>query len=250
MALGEHNNDITRQYLLGQLTDDEEQSVEERLLSDDELYQELELAKDELTQEYVNGQLTAKENEWLQNNLLRSPEGKQKQQFAHTFARYARNHRKQPKPSGFTEWLRSLFRAQPVLVAATSFAVLVIAVAVIYQIRTPSPQSFATLTLVNKAGTRSADPGSIPSVRLKEDALKLILTLPQPASPAAAYRVELLDDKGGARTFDAQGQDGRSVVVEIPAANLPRGQYAVIVSTLDDRGGVNRIPGSYYFTIE
>ena len=50
MAVDEHEHDITRRYLLGQLTDDEAQKLEERLLSEDDFFQELELTKDELAQ--------------------------------------------------------------------------------------------------------------------------------------------------------------------------------------------------------
>src|SRR5687768_12864644 len=97
MPLSEHDHDITRRYLLGQLTDDEEQKLEERLLSEDDFFQEVELTKDELAQEYASGELTAKERKWLQENFLASPEGKQRHEFARTFHHYVRNHRAQRK---------------------------------------------------------------------------------------------------------------------------------------------------------
>ena len=70
MASSEHDHDVTRRYLLGQLTDDEEQKLEERLLSEDDFFQEVELTKDELAQEFASGELTPKERQWLQENFL------------------------------------------------------------------------------------------------------------------------------------------------------------------------------------
>jgi hypothetical protein len=250
MAFSEQNQDITRRYLLGQLTDDEEQSIEERLLVDDELFQELELAKDELTQEYVNQQLTETESDLFQHRFLRSPEAKQKYEFAKTFAAYAQRRAK-PEKFGLIERLRSFFSVQPKWLSAAAMITLVVIVGVIFWLaRTSPPQTVATLTLVSSPATRSGDVGSLPSVRLKEDVLKLVLTPPQAVSPAARYRVELLDDKGTTTTLAARAQDTQSVVVEIDAAQLRRGQYAVTLSTVADGGAVNRIPGIYYFAVE
>lgn len=250
MAFDEHNQDITRRYLLGQLGDDEEQSVEERLLVDDELFQELELAKDELTQEYANHQLTESEREQLQQRFLRSPEAKEKYEFAKTFAVYAQQHAK-PKKSGLIDRLRSFFNVQPKLLpAATIMALVVIVSVIVWLARTSAPRSVATLALVSSTATRSGDTGSLPSVRLREDVLKLVLTPPQAVSAGAGYRFELLDDKGTTRTFAARGQDTQTVVVEIDAAQLRRGQYAATLSSVDERGGLNRIPGNYYFAVE
>lgn len=250
MAFSEQNQDITRRYLLGQLSDDEEQSVEERLLVDDDLFQELEIAKDELTQEYVNRQLTETERDQFQYGFLRSPEAKQKYEFAKTFAAYAQHHAK-PKTSGLMERLRSFFSVQPKwMPAAAMITLLVIAGVIFWLVRTSPQQSVATLILVSSSTTRSGDARSLPTVRLKEDVLKLILTPPQAVSPAAAFSVELLDDKGTTTTLPARAQDTQSVVVEIDAARLRRGQYALTLSTVANDGAVNRIPGTYYFAVE
>ena len=248
-ALGEHDHKITRRYLLGQLTDDEQQQVEERLLSEDDFFQELELTKDELAQEYVGGQLTARERQWLQENFLASPEGKQKHEFAKTFDHYIRNHR--PKKATFLERLRDLWNAQPKLLSAVATAaVLVIAVGLYSLIRTPAPRSVATLIVTASAGTRSTVGGSVPSVRLKEDVLKLTLMLPQSVSPGAPYRVELLSDDNVTRTFETRAQDTQSISVEIPAAQLPRDQYVALLSGIDANGNPQRMPGNYYFKVE
>src|SRR5262245_18927971 len=141
MASSEFDHDVTRRYLLGQLTEDEQQNIEERLLSEDDFFQEVELTKDELAQEYASGELTGKERQWLQENFLASPEGKQKHEFAKTFDQYVRNHRLQPaKRVSLIERLRTLWNTQPQLISAVSTAaVLVIAVGIYWIIPTSTP---------------------------------------------------------------------------------------------------------------
>ncbi|HEU4872663.1 MAG TPA: hypothetical protein VFT44_06155 [Pyrinomonadaceae bacterium] len=249
MALSEHDHDVTRRYLLGQLTDDEQQKLEERLLSEDDLFEEVELTKDELAQEYASGELTGKERQWLQENFLASPEGKQKHEFAKTLDQYVRNH--PPKRLSLIERLRRLWNTQPQLISAlATAAVLVIAVG-IYWIPTSTPRSMAQLTVINSQGTRSTDPGSgQPIVKLKEDVLQLKLMPPQAVSIGSAYRVELSGDDNVTKTFDTRAQETQSITVEIPAAQLPRGQYVAIVFTIDANGNAHRTSGHYPFRVE
>jgi hypothetical protein len=251
MALSEHDHDITRRYLLGQLTDDEEQKLEERLLVEDDFLQEVELTKDELAQEYAGGELTTKERQWLQKNFLASPEGKQRHEFAKTFDNYVKNHRAQhQKSTSLIERLRKLWNLQPQLVTAASMvAVLVIAIGIYVTIPTSTPRSMAQLTVTNSPGMRSTAPGpSQPTVKLKEDTLKLTLMLPQAVSPGSGFRVEVLSDDNVTRTFEARAQDTQSISVQIPATQLPRGQYVATVSTIN--GNPPRVPGYYYFKVE
>ena len=256
MPLSEHDHDITRRYLLGQLTDDEEQKLEERLLSEDDFFQEVELTKDELAQEYASGELTAKERKWLQENFLASPEGKQRHEFAKTFDSYVRNHRAQRKSPNLIERLRTLWNTQPQLLTAASTASVLVVAVIIYSLIPPAstPRSFANLTVTHRQGTTRSggDAGSVQSVNLREkDALKLTLMLPQAAAPGSTFRVEVrLSDKNSGPTFEASAQDLQSISVEISAAQLPRGQYVAQVSTTDANGNAQPIPGFYPFTVE
>ena len=252
MGLDNYDQDLTRRYLLGQLKDEEQQKIEERLLTEDVLADELEATKDELTQEYVSGQLTAKEVEWLQTNFLMSHEGKQRLEFARTFKRYAQNHPKviQKKP-GLTERFIALWNNQPNLIrAATAIAGIVVIAGILWLVIPRPPRTVATLTLINSPTTRSTNTDSIPKIRLTEDALKLTFKLPGPESRHGRYRVELMHNDGESKVLEVPVQDDQSISVEIPSAQLRRGQYAATLSAIDAKGGVERISGNYYFTIE
>lgn len=251
MTPSNHDQATIRQYLLGQLTDLEQQKVEERLLTEDDLFEELEVSKDELVEEYLAGQLSRNEHEWFEQNLLTSPEGKQRRVFTRALNRYVLGHANEfpPAPTWF-ERVSAFWNSHATLLRpATAAAVVVIVVGIFWLTRSPAPHSFATLTLANVSTTRSIGDDS-PKVRFNEDVLRIILKLPEPAAPGARYRVELADDKGGTRTQEVAGHDPQSVLVEFPAAQLPRGQYAITLSTISAGGNPVRIPGSYYFTVE
>lgn len=253
MPLSEHDHDITRRYLLGQLTDEEEQSLEERLLTEDDFFQEVELTKDELAQEYASGELTAKERKWLQQNFLASPEGKQRHEFAKTFDRYVRSHRVQRKSPNLIERLRTLWNTQPQLLTAASTAGVLVVAVIIYSVIPPTstPRTFADLTVTHSTSTRSTDTAPGPSITLREDALRLKLMLPQATSPGSTFRVAVrLSNSDAGETFKPSAQDTQSITVEIPASQLPPNLYVAEVSIVDANGNAQKIPGVYTFKVE
>jgi hypothetical protein len=251
MALNNRDEETIRRYLLGKLTDDEEVIVEQRLLMENGFFEDMEVTKDELVEEYLAKQLTKKEAEWFEQHFLASPEGKQRQGFAKALNRYVVDHRLPSRQqTSLSQGFVVFWNSQPGLLrAAAAVAVVVIVAGIVWISRAPSSQTFATLTLLNTSSTRSSATES-PRLRLKEDALRLTLMIPPPATPGVRYRLELMSDKGEIKSYEAPGHDAQSVSVEIPAAQLPPGQYAVTLSTINDNGNVQRIPGSYRFTVE
>lgn len=246
MALSENDHDMTRRYLLGQLTDDEEKMLEERLLSEDELFQEVELTKDELAQEYASGELSTKERKWLQENFLASPEGKQRHDFAKTFDQYVKNHPAQRKRgASLIERLRNFWDTPKLAMTA---AAMVIAVILFLIIPSPTPPGVAYLTVTNSPRERSSASAPIQRIKLDGQALELKLMLPEAAPPGSAYRVEVSGDVS--KRFETRAQDSQSITVQIPPNQLPRGQYSAQVSTIEADGNARRIPGSYYFIVE
>jgi len=250
MALFNDDPETVRAYLLGQLTDDQEQTFEHRLLTEDELTQELEVTSEELVDEYLAKQLKPKESEWFEQHYLASPEGKWNRSFATTLHRYISDNLIETKDRSWTEQLVAFWNRQAVPVRAiAAVAVVVIVVGIFWTVRTPSPKSFATLTLTNSPITRSGG-GELARIRFKEEALRINLMVEAPATPGVRYRAELIDGKGQARTLEPIGQDAGSVSVEILASWLTPGQYAVTLSTIAPDNTVQRIPGNYQFIIE
>jgi hypothetical protein len=76
MALSAHDQSRIREYLLGHLSHEEQDHLEEQLLVDGDLSEELEISKRELIEEYCAGELTKRERQWFESNYLASREGR------------------------------------------------------------------------------------------------------------------------------------------------------------------------------
>ena len=81
MSLNNSDQQEIRRYLLGQLEDEEQQKIEDRLMTENDLFEELEISKGEIVEEYCAGELTTKERDWLEQHFLASPEGQRRRTF-------------------------------------------------------------------------------------------------------------------------------------------------------------------------
>ena len=242
-----------RRYLLGELDDRARAEVEQRLLSDGEVFEELLVAEDEIIDDYASGRLDPEERSDFEAHFLATPERQQKLRFARALHRHAmtlaneRETVKQPV-------IRSLCFSRPWLSwAATAVAVLALIVGTVWFLRsrTVPPKTFATLTLIINQSTR-AEGASAALVKLPlgVDALKIFLRLPGSVPPASRYRVVLEADDGETRPLVIADQVGDSLAVVIPATQLKRGQYVLKLFGRGANGVEQRIPGNYLFTVE
>jgi anti-sigma factor RsiW len=167
-----------------------------------------------------------------------------------------------PKPT-LAERVRAFFGgggfAPRAAVAFAALAVVAVALLTIPQLRSPnspprtSPNTFATITLPAGAGTRGAQETATKKVPLplKEDALRVVLTLPEGAPASARYSVELENARHEVERLEPSAQDAHTVSVDIPAARLSRGQYALrLFATAPDSTEQRVQGGNYLFTAE
>lgn len=85
---------------------------------------------------------------------------------------------------------------------------------------------------------------------IEADALRLQLNLPKGATRADRYRVELVKETGQSQRLTPVEQTQQAVVVEIPAGQLSRGQYALNLHAIKPDGTDERIKGSFLLTVE
>lgn len=87
------NKNVIRSYLLGELSDEEREGIEERLLVDDEFFNALTTLEDEVEEElvdqYVVGELTGREREQVERLFSASPERREKFYLARDLNNYA-----------------------------------------------------------------------------------------------------------------------------------------------------------------
>jgi CHAT domain-containing protein len=102
-----------RRYLLGQLTQEEEEQVEVRLLSDAAYAKEFDIVVDEITDQYVRGELQGSERRQAKEYFLKSDERKDKLRFAMALDR----HKKILRPQPWWKLKRHLAIAASILIA-------------------------------------------------------------------------------------------------------------------------------------
>lgn len=88
MAHDTDDSTIVRQYLLGQIADDELPVFETRFLIEAELLEALEVSEDELIHDYVAGELSPTERKAFEQNFVATPERRKKYRFARALKKH------------------------------------------------------------------------------------------------------------------------------------------------------------------
>src|SRR5215213_10723460 len=123
MALS-HDQVTVRDYLLGHLNDQEQEKIEQRLMVEDELFDELQISKGELVEEYCAGELNQDDRRWFEHNYLASTEGRQRHALVLAISCLKRPEVVERQPS-FLEKIAA-FWTRPRWVAAVASAALVL----------------------------------------------------------------------------------------------------------------------------
>ena len=112
MALNNNDQTRIREFLLGKLSKDEQQKIEERLIVEEDLFNEFEISKGELVEEYCANELTEEEHQWFERHFLASPEGKETYAFAVALGGLQRGASKPPDRLTFLDQLKELSARQ------------------------------------------------------------------------------------------------------------------------------------------
>ena len=250
-----------RDYLLGQLREDDEERLELRLLTDPAFGEEFDSVVDEITDQYVGNEFQGEERKRVEQYFLRSAERQDKVRFACELLRQAEvegggevGSVPAPPEPGWWERARLFWNAQALsLRFATIFATFVIvaglAMLLVPTRNAPAP-GYASIAL--KIGNSERNVGAqVTSVKPPPEAagIRIELTLPDEAPPAKSYRVNLTGEQGS-RDVTVAEQNGRSVVVIVPTADVPPGSYTIRLFGLNADGSEQRVPGSYFFTVQ
>jgi hypothetical protein len=249
MALSNRDQSNVREYLLGTLSDEAQEAMEERLMVDDELFQEFEISKGELIEEYSAGELRQKERDWFGSHYLASDEGSERRLFAAALGTVG-SRQPTPKPVGLFDRIRAVLAQRPQLIGLTTAAVAV-AVTIGLWLTSPTAQTSLAVTLTNSTMKRSITESQYQTIALKPDVgeLKFSLPLPESAKNAAKYRVEL-DNRYQIRSLTPSASDGNLVLVIIPARQVPDGLYALTLYAIQSDGNEQAVPGQYFFEIK
>ncbi len=251
MALSNNDQAKIREYLLGNLSDEDQQQLEERLMTDDDLFEELEISKGELIEDYRSGELTQKELRSFEQNYLASTEGKRRYTFVAALECLERPT-PVPHPPSVFERLISIIKTPRWALSTAATAVVVVVIAIILTGRMQPQTSFA-VTLANSALSRGTnDEHSLPvKITLPANTSEVRASLPLPKSfPAQTSFRALLDNRTEKTPVKVDSHTDKDVTVVIPAKELPRGEYALELTAILVDGTEEAIPGDYRFVVD
>jgi hypothetical protein len=245
-------------YLLEELPEEELERFEDECFAQESWPAEVGLVEEDLIDAYLRGELKPERHQRFEQKYLTTEARQERVLIAAALLRRIDEHQTaaaaSPDKLTWTERFRAFWSGPGWMprTAAALFVVGVIAGAVwLLLFRAPSPRSFATLNLTISVNNR-AEGAEARQVKqpLNADALKIFLMLPERATGAAGYRVELLNEEGETRPLAIAGQDAKSVSVVIPASQLRRGQYVLKLFMTRADATEQRINGSYFFTVQ
>lgn len=169
---------LAQRFLLGELTERERATVEDRLLADRELYEQIQSSEDDLIDAYVCDGLSASQRALFEQNYLASPAHRERVEFARALTAAVSRSSDKLEPKLSRWWdpiLRGIFFRSPGFALAAVGLVMVVAVGGLWWWR--------TLPVMPTAG--SNEPRQPPQIAPANGAPKpeVAVTKPSPASP-------------------------------------------------------------------
>jgi hypothetical protein len=173
------------QYLLGQLSEQEQTELERQYMMDDALFEELLAVEDELRDTYVRGELSRADRQAFEERLLTLPHQKEKEKFARTLRQYLVQAGTPAGPMAHlvAKWksLLRIFAAQPrtVLIPALSLTLVVLVVGSWWLVLRNIQSSRNAPTT---ASTASGSPGQAPKPQPQTS-----IPAPEPGARTVAF---------------------------------------------------------------
>ena len=258
---------LVREYLLGMLPPDRLSQLEERLLSENELYEELLIAEDELIDQYLLNQLSDSERATFESGFLLTPERQRKVRFARTLERYvSAAEPKEIAVAASSESPRLFARlfsflkgpiAVPSLVAAALLLVFGSSF-FFWSLRTPTQPHTESGNVLRVVLTTDLAPfvregGELKKISIPRGIETVQLRLQLPAQNYSTYRAVLLaaesTDGWTRENLKPETLEGEKFLsMDLPAETLKRDDYQIKVSGSSEKGNYEEI-GRYRFRV-
>lgn len=255
-----------KQYLLGNIPEEESEEIEMTVISDDSLSESFLIAENEIIEGFLEHTLSQRETELFHKNFLTTPKRKQKVLHIAKLKTYAKNlagetSKEVAKPSENTNGinLRNFFRYLIPVFAVVIICLIAAALWTNYfKNTTPLTPLEVEYARLNKDGFINAEKyNALSRLNLKTtikrssgkknsfmetnltDKVLFNLELPSGTNPESTYKVELLSDQKIAFTLNElrvyKNSDGEELKFLLPKEILGKGTYTVkATSNLDD----------------
>lgn len=248
-TISEDEKKQLKQYLLGQLSEADEELVELRLMSDAAFSEEFDIVVDEIATGYVAGEFAGQEKTQVEQYFLRSPQRREKVQFICEMLRQVGEDRADPPAPTLWTRVSSFWVGQPSAFrpAIALAAVLIVAGLSFWLISLTSKPNIASFALTMTNADRNAGT-QIERINLPPgtDQVRLKLRLPGPKAPQ--YRASLRGERISLPQLEIESHDAESITVIIPADQITRGTYAIELTEINN-GTERPLRGAYEFVV-
>jgi hypothetical protein len=253
-----------RLWLLGLLSPEQRESLEQHLISDARAFDEISIIEEELIDEYLSEELPQRERVAFESFFVNSFERQRQLKVAKALRSYVDREdpfgRRKPEPK--VEDLPPFARVQPsflaslsayrIPLAATLSILIVVAVWLAYRPTsiTPGP----SLAVVLEPAVQTREGGSLQRVNVPRDVQIVELHATLPKGESRDYRALLFDADGNTiltndkPTRGKAGNETDVVVVPVPAQNLKPGQYRLQLD-ISHPDGRTESAASYRFIV-
>jgi hypothetical protein len=261
-------------YLLGEARPDEVSSLEERFVTDNEVYEELLIAEDELIDQYLSGELSDAERKSFESYFLVMPERQQKVRFGRALNKYVNVAGPLPDDDPVVEdvlevipvipkpppkpWHSIFLPSQnPVLsYSLSTLLVLIVAGAGWFALKNwknPGSNQIYAVTLSPRIATRGGGGEKIKQVSIPSgtDTVQLQLSLDSDEYPT--YSAQVVRSEQGAiysrKNLKAEVVgDQRILKLDIPASSITAGDFRIKLSGVQANGSEDSL-ATYYLTV-
>jgi len=238
-----------RLWLLGLMSQDEGELLEQRLMTDASAFDEISIVEDELIDEYIADELSEQERGAFESFFMNSSERERQFKVAKAWRSYV--ERRKVVPELHPSFFASLGAYRIPLAAALS---ILIVVAVWVAFRSTSTRPGPSLAVVLEPAVQTREGGSLTPVNLSRDIQTVELRAKLPKSEAKQYRAVLLDAGGNTiltndhPAVDTSASESDIVVIPVPATSLTRGQYKLQLDIPHPDGRIETV-ATYRFVV-
>ena len=244
------DNKTITSYLLGSLEESRKTQLEERLLTDAQLFEEVLIAEDELVDHYVAGRLNDHDKARFESHFSVTPDRVRKIQFGRAFLKYLELNdapiAATLQPSRNVLW----FGWRPLL----AFSLLLVVALGVYwnwaRKDATAPQNTHVITLA--AGAMRSSGSTFPRETIADDTSTIELRLVVRDLRHRTYKADIhgettdVTNLSSTKTLEQNGE--KSVVFSVEAKRLPPDDYQMKLSGTDQAGETEFID-SYTFGI-
>lgn len=241
MLTNEKAQEDVRLWLLGLLPEQESRSLEERLITDSELYEELFIVEEELIDGYIAGRLSADERAAFESYFMNSPERQEQFRIANALRVYIGDAK-------VTEQPVDVRRHWPIATISLIAAAVVIAALVWLVPSLLSPSTGKSLSIVLTPGGQTREGGAVQRITIPPDTDTLELDLKLTRNDFQKYRATLLNSEGGTVQIH-DNLSGPTLRFSVKTQQTPTGEYQLKVDGLNPDGTVESAD-SYRFSIK